>query len=300
MTYYAVGHIKALIEKNEGMLFAAHQPNIQLFSEELSNILKERFQFFSHDPSTKNVDANDPFEILFLEQILFSVSATWSRRILLYKPIIDELSVRAMGTDAYNVQSGVNIQRLSVLKDSLQNFEMQVSQALDCLTTLLNDDDDMVNLLLTAKAAAEEKGTDMDVEMHESVELIFEEYSRQLSTLLQEINYLLKRVEGKQDLLKMSLDTYRNQMLQLNVYLSVGAMSLASATTVAGFFGMNLVHGFEESQSAFAVTVASTTCLSGLVFLACIRNLTPNPRIAGMCQHYKLKNCSPVVHISHF
>ena len=99
---------------------------------------------------------------------------------------------------------------------------------------------------------------------------MFEEYSRQLHNLSQEIHYLLRRVESKQDLLKMSLDSYRNQMLRANVYLSVGAVCLATSTTIAGYFGMNLLHGLETDENAFAAVVAGTGGLSGCVFLWCM------------------------------
>jgi len=212
----------------------------------------------------------EPFEIVFLEQILHQVCSIWSRRILLYQPIVDNLGQKTISSDLDYSETSASVQRLVPLKDSLQNFEMQVSQSLNCLTTLLNDDEDMLHLLLTAQAAAAKEGKNLDVELHETVELIFEEYSRQLNNLLQEINYLLRRVESKQDLLKMSLDTYRNQMLRVNVYLSVGAVGLATSTTIAGYFGMNLVHGYETSDTAFAVVVAGSTCLCGSVFLWCL------------------------------
>ena len=36
---------------------------------------------------------------------------------------------------------------------------------------------------------------------------------------------------------------------------------IASATTIAGFFGMNLIHGFEESPTAFMAVCSLSTLL---------------------------------------
>ena len=255
---------------------------LKLFSKELSELFKGKSQ------------DNDTFEIRFLEQILYHVCSTWSRRILLYQPIVNNLSEKTINSGLFNAQSFVNTQRLTPLKESLQTFEMQVSQALDCLTALLNDDEDMVQLLLTAQSEAARKGEVVDLRMHESVELLFEEYSRQLQNLSQEIIYLLRRVESKQDMIKMSLDSYRNHMLRVNVYLSIGTLCLATSTAVAGYFGMNLMHGLETSDIAFPIVVGGTSFLSGGVFMWCIHYINSSQvnKEAG--------ECISISHLTHF
>lgn len=58
------------------------------------------------------------------------------------------------------------------------------------------------------------------------------------------------------------LDERRNQLMGINVKLSVLAIGIAASTAVAGVFGMNLTHGLESAPGAFfAVTV-----LCGAVF----------------------------------
>lgn len=268
------GCIKAVIGKDEGLLFGSHDPNMQLLSKGLEKVLKERAI------SQYKVD---PFEMIFLEEILLHVCSTWSRRILLYDPIVSRLG--GISDEIYYSQA--NVQRLVPLKDSLQSFEMQISQALDCLTVLLNDDVDMVNLLLAEKAAAKEDGKKVDVRLHASVELLVEEYARQLQNLHQEVNFLLRKVEGNQDLVRMSLDTYRNQMLRFSVYLNVGAICLATSTTVAGYFGMNLIHGFESSEHAFASVLVGTTCVSAVVCVWCMRYLSASRMTKNAVSQYK-------------
>ena len=38
---------------------------------------------------------------------------------------------------------------------------------------------------------------------------------------------------------------YRNRLVKVNVHIAIAGLSLAFGTTAAGFFGMNLVSGFE-------------------------------------------------------
>jgi hypothetical protein len=50
----------------------------------------------------------------------------------------------------------------------------------------------------------------------------------------------------------------------MNVHISIAGVSLAVGTTVAGFFGMNLLSGMEDNAVAFYY-VLSTTSLVGVV-----------------------------------
>jgi hypothetical protein len=60
----------------------------------------------------------------------------------------------------------------------LQSFEIQFKQTLDCLTDLLNNDDEMLVLLLTEQDAAARLGQKVDFSRHEHVELLIGVYAR--------------------------------------------------------------------------------------------------------------------------
>ena len=107
---------------------------------------------------------------------------------------------------------------------------MNCKGALNCITDLLSNDEDMISLLLTEKANAKAKNEVLPVESHEKVELLLEEYARQLKTVLLEIGYLLQRVQSKQDMMALQLDAYRNRMIRMNLYLSMGAISMGFGT----------------------------------------------------------------------
>jgi hypothetical protein len=107
---------------------------------------------------------------------------------------------------------------------------MNVKGAIRCITDLLESDEDMNNLLLTEQSIARKNNEVLDIESHASVELLLEEYGRQLNSILLEIDYLLQRVQSKQDILALSMDAYRNRMIRMNLYLSVGGVSLGFGT----------------------------------------------------------------------
>jgi len=267
------GHVRAVIGEDEGLLFDAYNPSIKIFASQLAttfkrrSLLKRRHSKYSEkeNENLKISFSEDAFEVVFLEEILREVCDNYRRKVFLLQPIVDSLTTTASG----NFLADTGIQRLMPLRRSLQSFELQVTLAVECLTTLLNDDEDMLKLLLHEQSHAQSIGVQVDVVLHENVELLIEEYARQLLNTSQEIDYLIKQVQGCQEHVKISLDTYRNSMLQTTIYLGISSLCFASSTVVAGFFGMNLVSGFEESSSAFRDVILVTSVSSGVMFLCC-------------------------------
>ena len=88
-------------------------------------------------------------ELVFLEAVLADAVDSFSRRVRIFEPIVDDLLVR-VATDEEFSASGIH--QLAPLKDQLQSLEVFVTQAYQCLTQLLNDDEEMLKLLLTEQA----------------------------------------------------------------------------------------------------------------------------------------------------
>jgi len=269
------GYVRALIGTDSAMIFDAHKPTTQILVNDLRHVLLTTMETSNSNSNqiggenssrlnNENIHSgNDPFEIVFIELILRDVCNTFNCRLSLYEPIVDSLLSR-VSNEVYSEFS-----TLPIIKDSLQEFEMHVKSALKSLKHLLENDEDMLGLLLTEQMAAKKRGEVLSNQHHESVELLFEEYSRQLNNTLEEIYYLLRRVQSKQELVAISLDAYRNSMIQMNVYLAISGIGLGAGTTVAGFYGMNLIHGLENSPSAFSNVVGFTSFLGVLIFAGC-------------------------------
>lgn len=263
------GNIRAVISAKSGILFDAHKPSVQMLAEDIADTFYIRsFEMNQLQSQNKKFDAQGEFafEIIFLEEILREVCDTYKRRLHIYEPIVDTV-VKMVYNEMFTA-SGVH--RLVPIKDSLQQFELNVMSALECLTNLLSDDDDMLGLLLTEKMMAEKAGHDVTPTKHETVEILLEEYARQLNNILLETKYLLKKVQSKQEMISISLDAYRNRMIHMNVYLSIAAISVGCGTAVAGFYGMNIPNGLEQSATAFQ-NIVSTTTVGGIVLgLGCV------------------------------
>ena len=195
---------------------------------------RDRFAFrdgeiiYHHNGGKKN---NSQFEVNMVEEIVREVCAMYSRRIHLYEPIVNSLMDRV----THDAISPSGLHKLIPLKDSLQRFEMNVKGALKCITDLLSNDQDMVDLLLTEKAITKSENRTLPIELHGTFEMMLEEYTQQLSSTLLEIDlFMLQRVQqSKQDMVALSLDTYRNRMIWMNLNLTIGGISLAFTKTTA-------------------------------------------------------------------
>jgi hypothetical protein len=288
------GHIRAVIGTHDAMIFEAHDAQVEQFSLELSQALqchqeelehiRQRFDRLHGRPRhSTHHDAKlrylgEPFEMTVLEDILREVCDTYYGRIRFYHPVVEALvsSKSEVSPSNFFVDNTSDFDvahRMVPLKDSLENFEMQVSQALGCLTDLLSNDEDMVGLLLTEQAVAKQKGQSIDISRHDSVELLLEDYTRQLTTLMQQIQYLKGRVQSHNELISLSLDGYRNRIIRMNLSMSVIGVALASSTAIAGIFGMNLVSGLEQHPSAFVLVSISSSLLGAGICVASFRYL---------------------------
>jgi Mg2+ and Co2+ transporter CorA len=242
------GNIRAVAGRESVFVLDAHSKAAKSFADDLGRA----FQM---------PNSEDPPELVFLEAVLKDTLDTYFRRIVLFEPIVDGFLNRASN----EVFSDQGVHQLVPLKDALQSFELQVKKALTCLEGLLNDDEEMLNLLVTEQATSRETGVPVDLERHQHVEMMVGVYARQLSNLLYEIDYLLGRVQSKQEFVALALAGYRNRLVRTNVNIAITGVSLGMITTIAGLFGMNLMSGMEESAVGFAAVTCGSTTLALMV-----------------------------------
>lgn len=261
--------IRAIVGRHYVLFLEAHDPAVQDFAAEMADTYRQiqnqkkysRLHLNTSGYSEAPDRTQEAGELIFLEEVLQHSVEAFNRRLRLYDPIVNSF----LDSVANEVYSDTGTHALVPLKDSLQSFEMHVKQCLECLTELLDDDEEMLGLLLTERAKAEETGQAVDFQRHQHVELLLGVYARQLNNLVMEIQYMLQRIQSKQEFVTLSLAGYRNRMVRMNVTISIATLSLCLGTTVAGFFGMNVVNGFEESTAAFAYIVGASTIAGAAV-----------------------------------
>ena len=56
---------------------------------------------------------------------------------------------------------------------------------------------------------------------------------------------MVREIQSKQEFISLALDSYRNRLVSMNLQISIAGLSLALSTTIAGFFGMNVIQLFK-------------------------------------------------------
>jgi hypothetical protein len=197
------------------------------------------------------------FELGVLEEILDETSALFDRRLRLIKPLVKNL-VKSSPDE----QEGA-LQRLGPLEDALKVYEMETREARECLRSLLENDEDLHALVAHTddalhafdplKMTAEQSATVA------SVELLLESYVMKMSRQLDTAFYFQNQLNTWRNIMSMSSEMRRNQILTYSLQTSIAAVSLGASSMVAGIMGMNLSHGLEESPNAFWAVAGSLT-----------------------------------------
>jgi magnesium transporter len=246
----AFGFLKCIVSPTDVLVFRAENKHVRLWVEELG------YRMFQLPPGSH-------FACNVLEEVLRECVESWQRRVGLYRPLLDSVLEEMKRGD---VEEGMY--RLVPIKDSLRNFELQIKGALSCLVELMAEQEDMDRIINSSADHDTMEGAGSELE------LLVENYDRELDVILQDVSYLLGRVQTQQELSSISLDVYRNQILHINVHLAVTGVSLAMCTTIAGVYGMNLTNGLEAHPTAFYTVVGGSALAALLVATICLASLS--------------------------
>ncbi|KAJ6321657.1 hypothetical protein OIU77_011683 [Salix suchowensis] len=175
----------------------------------------------------------------------------------------------------------------------------RVQKVRDELEQLLDDDDDMADLYLSRKLAgaspvsvsgganwypasptigskisrasrasvATIRGDENDVE---ELEMLLEAYFMQIDSTLNKLTTLREYIDDTEDYINIQLDNHRNQLIQLELFLSSGTVCLSIYSLVAGIFGMNIPYTWNENHGymfKWVVIVTGVFCASLFIVL---------------------------------
>ncbi|KAK8564294.1 hypothetical protein V6N13_005474 [Hibiscus sabdariffa] len=236
-----------------------------------------------------------PFEFQVLEIALEVVCSFLDKTVAELErdayPALDEL--------ARNV-STKNLEHVRSLKSNLTRLLARVQKVRDEIEHLLDDNEDMANLYLTRKwiqnqqsealsgAAASNSITaipprlprlgsnrsgsmvsshnlyDNDVE---DLEMLLEAYFIQLDGTRNKILSVREYIDDTEDYVNIQLDNQRNELIQLQLILTIASFAIAIETSVAGWCGVNIPFAWNNKHGVFGIFVGCTTAVSVLIFL---------------------------------
>lgn len=204
-------------------------------------------------------------------------------------PVLDEL--------ARNV-STKNLEHVRSLKSNLTRLLARVQKVRDEIEHLLDDNEDMAQLYLTRKliqiqqsdallgaadsivsavsrlrrlsskrSASILSSNYLDDNDVEDLEMLLEAYFMQLDGTRNKILSVREYIDDTEDYVNIQLDNQRNELIQLQLTLTIASFAIAVETLIAGTFGMNIPCQLYQVKGIFSIFVISITATCLLLFL---------------------------------
>ncbi|KAL8265662.1 hypothetical protein R6Q59_003006 [Mikania micrantha] len=289
-------HIKAIVTAEEVLLRDPSDDNVIPVVEELRRRLpvvnaNHAELGGQHDVETGEEDES-PFEFRALEVFLEAICSFHAARTTELEtdayPALDELTSKI---------SSRNLDRVRKLKSAMTRLTARVQKVRDELERLLDDDDDMADLYLSRKLASGSPvsgsgaaswflgsptigskisrasrasvmtvhGDENDVE---ELEMLLEAYFMQIDGTLNKLTSLREYIDDTEDYINIQLDNHRNQLIQLELFLSSGTVCMSIYALVTGIFGMNIPYTWNDDHGyMFKWVVIVSGAFSAVLFL---------------------------------
>ncbi|XP_038998572.1 magnesium transporter MRS2-2-like [Hibiscus syriacus] len=289
-------HIKAIITSEEVLLRDPSDEYVVPVVHELRRRLLPLVNAIDRGQETSariNFDAGVedvfPFEFQALEVALESICSFLAARTLELEtaayPALDELT---------SLISSRNLDRVRQMKSAMTRLTARVQKVRDELEQLLDDDDDMSDLYLSRKLSATSPvsgsgaanrysvsptigsmiskastatlwGDENDVE---ELEMLLEVYFMEIDGTLNKLTTLQEYIDDTEDYINIQLDNHRNQLIQLELFLSSGTVALAIYSLVTAIFGMNIPYSWNTDRDyMFPWVVVVSGLISAVVFI---------------------------------
>ncbi|KAL2487650.1 Magnesium transporter MRS2-4 [Forsythia ovata] len=244
--------------------------------------------------AAEGLQAELPFEFQVLEIALEVVCTYLDSSVAELErdayPVLDELAINV---------STKNLERVRSLKSNLTRLLAQVQKVRDEIEHLLDDDEDMAQLYLTRKWIQNQQSealmgamasngmvpaaphlrrlsstrsgslvsnyiNDHDVE---DLEMLLEAYFMQLDGTRNKILSVREYTDDTEDYVNIQLDNQRNELIQLQLTLTIASFAVAVETMMAGWFGMNIPCTLYKVNGIFGLSVGIMTAAAVSLFL---------------------------------
>lgn len=73
-------------------------------------------------------------------------------------------------------------------------------------------------------------------------------------------------IDDTEDYVNIQLDSQRNELIQLQLIITIASFAVAVETAVAGIFGMNIPYTWNNNETIFWPTVGVMTAASVVIF----------------------------------
>ncbi|KAK4049513.1 magnesium ion transporter [Microbotryomycetes sp. JL201] len=217
-----------------------------------------------------------PYEFRALESCLISVTTALETELANIRSLVLTLLAE--------LEDHIERDKLRLLLQysrKLSAFQKRATLVQECLEEVLENDDDLAAMYLTAKLEGKPRSADD----HEEVELLLESFSKRCEEIVSEVETLSANVRSTEDIIELILDSNRNSLLGYDLRVSIATLGLTSGALIAGLFGM-LTTNMEDHPFAFPIVTAMSFALAGTVTMLGLRRLRRMRRVGlGWREH---------------
>ncbi|KAM0752344.1 hypothetical protein T439DRAFT_324421 [Meredithblackwellia eburnea MCA 4105] len=246
---------RAVISHDRIVLFGDDPTRLPLCSEEEQDELVEaiieisdHLDVIARSTLGEGPAGKAPFEFRALESLLLLTVRG-------FKIVSSNLEARVHKIIP-QLRFGVSPAELKELLESKRTIEdcLYSGRALQtAVSAVLGEDEDLVGMYLTDKF----NKIPRDVEDHQTAELLLEYYERRLDESNEaavRMSSLLSDIDSN---ISLVLASTRVKLQNLELQTAITTLALGAGTALAGFFGMNLVSGYENHPVAFYYAVGA-------------------------------------------
>ncbi|XP_074316799.1 magnesium transporter MRS2-I-like [Silene latifolia] len=285
-------HIKAIITAEEVLLRDPLDENVIPMVKELERRFASPGAFLEGQGEDDEQSDDFPFEFRALEVMLEAICSHLDARTTELEtaayPALDELTSKI---------SSRNLDRVRKLKSAMTRLTNRVQKIRDELEQLLDDDEDMEDLYLSRKLSrhsspasfsyapcwylsspalrskASKTSRASGVSVHEEhdveeLEMLLEAYFMQIDSTMNKLTTLREYIDDTEDYINIQLDNHRNQLIQLELFLSSGTVSLSVYSLIGAIFGMNIPYTWNKHYGyLFKWVIILAGLASGTIFL---------------------------------
>ncbi|CEL92769.1 unnamed protein product [Vitrella brassicaformis CCMP3155] len=213
-----------------------------------------------YDESGGQTTATRPFEFLCLEVCMSEALKSYVEDVQHLKVAVDS-HLKQQNDQA--MPSLETLQELTQVKTELANVERFIRAMKGAVENVLREDEDMAAMYLSETAINQPRAKSA----HQEVEILFEIYQGSLEELTSDVQKMKKDIDYSEEMMKVRLDMTRNEIMQLELRISIMSVSLALAAVGTGAFGMNLTSHIEEHPYAFYTVSAAFACTSAFSYV---------------------------------
>lgn len=279
-------NVRALVFKNYCFLFDIHprkglhksqllSPKICVSRQEALQKEREAFALSMAEYAKRNTSTlqeSIPFHLRMIECMLEETCNFFHQKVERLKIVVEKV----LEDLTYDVNMG-GLQRLLPLKRVLTEVEHDISDTHEAIEQVLESDDALTALLLehwenptTSSGTGSQHFSEQDQgrdKLRRAAADIILTYQRQVDDAGGVVEELRKGIDSAQEVWELTLDTTRNKIIRMNLFISMATLSFSLAAVPASFFGMNLVSGLETSPHAFYIILGAASSSSVFVGL---------------------------------